>query len=70
MSFSHRRENDEKSRRDYRLGLSCFCWGAYTHGSRHVFAYRKGYASHGGTRRAGSMCVWEARARRRKARAA
>ena len=34
MSFSHRRENDEKSRRDYRLGLSTFCWEAYTHGSK------------------------------------
>ena len=34
MSFSHRRENDEKSRRDSRLGLSCFCWEAHTHGSQ------------------------------------
>ena len=38
MSFSHRRENDEKSRRDSRLGLSIFCWEAHTHGSQQLFA--------------------------------
>ena len=38
MCFSHRRENDEKSRRDSRLGLSTFCWKAHTHGSRQLFA--------------------------------
>ena len=34
MSFSHRRENDEKSRRDSRLELSSICWEAHTHGSQ------------------------------------
>ena len=34
MSFSHRRENDEKSRRDFCLGLSSCCWQAHTHGSQ------------------------------------
>ena len=38
MSFSHRRENDEKSRRDCRLGLSIFCWEAHTYGSQQLFA--------------------------------
>ena len=34
MSFSHRRENDEKSRRDSRLGLSIFCREVHIHGSK------------------------------------
>ena len=34
MSFSHRRENDEKSRQDSRLGLSSCCWETHTHGSQ------------------------------------
>ena len=64
MSFSHRRENDEKSRRDFRLGLSCFCWEAYTHGSKGVAVLAK--LAQATTRRAKSSCGWKLRARRRK----
>ena len=55
MSFSHRRENDEKSRRDFCLGLSSCCWQAHTHGSQQTeprtyvrspsFAVREVYAT-------------------------
>jgi len=36
MSFSQRRENDEKSRRDFHLGLSSIYWEMHTHGSEGV----------------------------------
>ncbi len=55
MSFSHRRENDEKSRQDSRLGLSSCCWETHTHGSQQTeprtyvrspsFAVREVYAT-------------------------
>ena len=68
MSFSHRRENDEKSRRDSRLGLSSIYWEAHTHGSKGVAVLAK--LAQATTPRAESTCGWEVRARRRKARAA
>ena len=64
MSFSHRRENDEKSRRDSRLGLSSCYWEAYTHGSKGVAVLAE--LAQATTRRAESNCCWKLRARRRK----
>ena len=64
MSFSHRRENDEKSRRDSRLGLSSCYWEAYTHGSKGVAVLAE--LAQATTRRAESHCCWKLRARRRK----
>ena len=64
MSFSHRRENDEKSRRDSRLGLSSCYWEAYTHGSKGVAVLAE--LAQATTHRAGSDCRWKLRACRRK----
>ena len=64
--FSLRRKAPKDSPRRC-LGLSCFCWGAYTHGSKMLQCSRSSHRPPLTVRKA--TAAWEARARRRKARA-